>query len=335
MRVRPDQLASHLRQPLLPLYLVSGDEPLQVAEATDAIRAAARAQGFSERTVMHAEAGFDWGTLLAASQSLSLFAERRLLDLRIPGSKVGDEGAKALTLYAEAPPEDTLLLLTMGKLEKQAGKWTAALEKAGALITVWPVEHGNLPDWVERRMLSRGLRPDREAVQLLADRVEGNLLAAAQEIEKLRLFHGEGALRAEEVAAAVADSARFNGFELLEAALAGDGTRTARIVRGLQAEGEDLLPLLGLLMWEVRRMAAIAREAARGGNVEEAMGRHGVWEKRRPLARAALRRHDARRWQRLLARGARVDRVLKGQEPGNGWDELLQLALLISGVRLV
>jgi DNA polymerase-3 subunit delta len=184
-------------------------------------------------------------------------------------------------------------------------------------------------------MQARGLQPDREAVQLLAERVEGNLLAAAQEIDKLALLYGQGRVDAEQVAAAVADSARYNGFELLEAALSGDGVRAARILEGLRAEGVEPLSLLGLLVWEVRNITAIARDAA-GGNLDGAIARHGVWEKRKPMVRAALQRHPGeRRWQRFLLLGARIDRQVKGQEPGNPWDELLHLALLISGVRPV
>lgn len=334
MKLRLEHLGSHLRSPLLPIYVISGEEPLQIIEAADAIRAAARAQGYTERAVMHVESGFEWPMLLATAQGMSLFAERRIIELRITGTKVGDEGARVLTEYARSAPEDNLLLVTMGKPDRQPPKWLAALEAAGAMIQIWPVDHGQLPGWIRRRMHGRGLQGTPEAVQLLADRVEGNLLAAAQEIDKLRLLHGEGHLDAEQIAASVADSARFNNFELLDAALAGDGVRAVRILNGLRAEGEEPLLILGLLMKEVRNLAAMAEEAG-GGGVDAVMARHRVWEKRKPLVRAALGRHNARRWQRALLLGARVDRQVKGLEPGNPWDELLQLALFIAGVRLV
>lgn len=334
MKLRPDQLDAHLRGPLLPVYVISGEEPLQMAEAADAIRAAAHTQGYSERAVMHAESGFEWSQLLATAQGMSLFAERRLIELRIPGIKVSDEGARVLTEYAQTAAADNLLLVTMGKPDRQPPKWLAALETAGAWVQVWPVEHGQLPGWISRRMQARGMQGTPEAVQLLADRVEGNLLAAAQEIDKLRLLYGEGRVDAEQVAAAVADSARFGNFELLDAALAGDGARAARILNGLRAEGEEPLRILGLLMKEVRGLAAMAEDASRSG-VDAAMAKHRVWDKRKPLTRAALGRHNARRWQRALLLGARVDRQVKGLEPGNPWDELLQLTLFIAGVRVV
>jgi DNA polymerase-3 subunit delta len=334
MKLRLEQLDAHLRGNLLPVYLVSGEEPLQMAEATDAIRAAARAQGYTERAVMHVESGFEWASLLATAQGMSLFAERRIIELRIPGTKVGDEGAKTLTAYAQAAPADTLLLVTLGKPERQLPKWLTALEGVGAFIQVWPVDHSQLPGWIGRRMQARGLQPTREAVQLLAERVEGNLLAAAQEIDKLRLLFGEGPLNADQVAEAVANSARFSSFELLDAALAGDGARAARILHGLRAEGVEPLAVLGLLLWEGRNLVSIAGEAGRT-SVDAAMAKHKVWEKRKPLIRAALSRHPPRRWQRLLLLGARIDRQVKGQEPGNPWDELLQLALFIAGVRVV
>lgn len=334
MKLRPEQLGSHLRGPLLPVYVISGEEPLQMAEAADAIRAAARAQGYTERVVMHVESGFEWPQLLATAQGMSLFAERRLIELRISGTKVGDEGARVLTEYAETASADNLLLVTMGKPDRQLPKWLAALEAVGGWVQVWPVEHGQLPGWISRRMQVRGLQGTPEAVQLLADRVEGNLLAAAQEIDKLRLLYGEGQLDVEQVAAAVADSSRFGNFELLDAALAGDGARAARILNGLHVEGEEPLRILGLLMKEVRSLAAMAEDASRSG-ADAAMAKHRVWDKRKPLMRAALGRHNARRWQRALLLGARIDRQVKGLEPGNPWDELLQLTLFIAGVRVV
>jgi DNA polymerase-3 subunit delta len=284
---------------------------------------------------MHADTGFDWDAMLFEARGMSLFAERRILDLRIPGTKVGDAGAKALTAYAQEPSADNLLLISMGKPEgRTPTKWLTSLETAGALVQVWPVDHGQLPAWIGRRMQSRGLQPSREAVQLLADRVEGNLLAAAQEIDKLALLVGKGPLDAQQVAEAVADSARYGNFELLEAAMAGDGVRVTRILDGLRGEGTEPLAVLGTFMWEVRNLAAMAREATRGG-VDAVIARHGVWEKRKPLVRAALQRHTERRFQRALVWGARIDRMVKGQETGNPWDELLQLALFIAGVRVV
>lgn len=337
MRLRPEQLAAHAAKPLLPIYLVSGDEPLQLNEAVDALRGAARAQGYSEREVLQVEAGFDWGTLAAAGSNLSLFAERKIIELRLPSGKPGDAGAKALTAYAAEPSPDNLLLISCGKLEKQQqnSKWFKALEDAGAVVQVWPVEPRALPGWIRQRLQARGLQPTPEAAQLLAERVEGNMLAAAQEVEKLALLYGSGALDVEQVRTAVADSARYDVFELADAALGGDGARCARIVEGLRGEGEEPVLILWALVREVRALALIAAGQAAGTPLETLFQQQRVWDKRKPLYQAALKRHNLRRWRTLLRRAARLDRVCKGAEPGNPWDELLQFSLLMAGVRLV
>lgn len=335
MRIRPDQLESHLRQQLLPLYFVSGDEPLQLMEAGDAVRRAARAAGHGEREVFQVESGFDWNSLRSASGNLSLFSERRLLELRLPSGKPGDAGAKVLAEYAASPTEDTLLLIISGRLEKrqQQTKWFKALDQAGAVVQVWPVEHTELPGWTAGRCRARGIEISTEAARLLAERVEGNLLAAAQEVEKLHLLYGEGKLDVEQVLAAVGGSSRYNPFLLLESALLGDGPRAIRILDGLRGEGTEPLAILGALVWEIRNVTTMAADAASGG-IEQAMARGRVWDKRKQAIRAALQRHPARRWQQLLARCARIDRMAKGRESGNAWDELVQLTLLIAGQRL-
>lgn len=337
MRLRSDQLAAHLAKPLLPIYLVSGDEPLQLNEATDALRAAARAQGYSEREVLQVEAGFDWGALAAAGSNLSLFAERRLIELRMPSGKPGDAGSKALCAYAAAATPDNLLLISCGKLDKQQqkSKWFTALESAGAVIQIWPVEPSALPGWIRQRLQGRGLQPTAEAAQLLAERVEGNLLAAAQEVEKLALLYGGGGLDAEQVRSAVADSARYDVFELADTALAGDGARCARVLEGLRGEGDDPVLILWALVREVRALAQVAAGQAAGTPLETLFQQHKVWDKRKPLYQAALKRHNLRRWRALLRRAARLDRICKGAEPGNPWDELLQFSLLMAGVRIV
>ena len=337
MKLRPEQLDGHLQQPLLPVYLLSGDEPLQMMEAGDAIRAAARAQGYSERQVMDVDARFDWGELSAAGDALSLFAERRLIELRIPSGKPGDAGGKALRAYCEALPPDNLLLVSCPRLDRrqQGSAWFKALEQAGAVLSIWPVERGQLPGWVMRRMSARGLHTTPAAAQLLAEQVEGNLLAAAQEIDKLVLLHGGGRVDVDEVAAAVADSSRYNAFELVEASLAGEAARVARILEGLRREGDDALHVLGALNWELHNMARMAEALAAGTPLAKVLADNRVWDKRKPMVQAGLQRHPARRWLQLLRRAGRVDRVSKGAEPGNPWDELLQLALLVAGQRIV
>lgn len=338
MKLRAEDLPRHLAGQLLPVYLLSGDEPLQLGEAADAVRRAARERGYDERELMHAEAGFDWQALTAACDALSLFAEKRVLDLRLPSGKPGDAGAKALTAYAERPAEDTVLLVTAGKLDKrqQQSKWFKALDKAGATLQVWPVPHAQLPRWIGQRMRAAGLEPTAEATQIIADRVEGNLLAAVQEVEKLRLLFGSGSVDADAVTQVVADSARYDLFEWVDTALAGDAARAARMCEGLRGEGQEPVLMVWALTREIRSLAIMAEAVAAGTPLDAAMQAQKVWSKRQGPVRAALTRHRSpRRWHAFLARAARIDRMIKGAEPGNAWDELLQLALLLAGVRLV
>lgn len=333
MNVRPEQLTAQLGKGLAKAYIVSGDEPLQQGEACDAIRRAAREQGFSERKVMHVEAGFDWQALLAEANALSLFAEQKLIELRIPSGKPGSEGSKALLAYLERPPEDTVLLIICGKLDKNAqkAKWFKAVDRAGVTLQVWPVEAQQMPGWIEQRLRSRGLQPADGASALLAERVEGNLLAAAQEVEKLMLFCDGGAVSVEQVEEAVANSARFDVFGLVDTALLGDVPHFMRMFEGLRAEGAEPLGLLWVLAREIRSLAEMAAQVQAGTPLERAMAR--VWGKRKGPVRAALQRHNALRWQQMLRRAGRIDRLAKGA-PGNAWDELLQLCLMMAGVLL-
>ncbi|MEJ2643427.1 MAG: DNA polymerase III subunit delta [Gammaproteobacteria bacterium] len=337
MQVRLEQLDGQLNGGLAPVYLLYGEETLLVQEAADAIRARARAEGYSSREVMHVESGFDWNALAQASNSLSLFAERRIIELRIPGAKPGDAGAKALRAYAERPPEDTLLLVIAGKLDAAArrSQWVKALEGAGVGIPVWPVDARRLPAWIRRRMEQAGLHPTPAAISLLADRVEGNLLACAQEIEKLRLLQEPGPVDAEAVAAAVTDSARFDVFTLVDSALGGAAARSNRILAGLRAEGVEPVLVLWALARELRVLAAMAREVAAGESPDRVLARRRVWDSRKPALKAALGRYRAPAWQSLLRQCAVIDRMVKGQAPGNPWDELVQLTLRIAGHRLV
>jgi DNA polymerase III subunit delta len=331
MRLKPDQLARHLEKGLAPVYLLTGDEPLQLTEAADAVRAAARAQGYTEREVFTVEKGFDWGQVSAASDSLSLFAERRILEVRLPTGKPGTQGAKVLEDCAARPAEDTLLMVHAGKLERgaQNSRWVKALEQAGVMVQVWPLSLSETAGWIARRLRAHGLVPDEQAVRLLAERVEGNLLAAAQEVEKLALLRGEGPLDADGVLEAVSDAARYTIYDLADAALAGDCARAVHVLSGLRGEGVEGILILWALTREVRQLTDIAERIDAGVPAAQAM--QGVWAKRAPLVKKALARHRAPGWQALLARCALTDRVIKGQAPGSAWDELLQLILGMAG----
>jgi len=333
-QLRPEQLAGQLRSALAPLYFIHGDETLLINECADAVRAATRAQGFAERQVFNVEAGFDWNSLRAACDSLSLFSEKRLLELRVPGGKPGKEGSAALREYAERPAADTVLLILSGKLEAAArnSKWVQALDRVGACVTVWPVEAAQLPGWIDRRMRARGMQAERDALALIAERVEGNLLAAAQEIEKLYLLNGPGVLDLDTVTELVVDSARYDVFGLVESALAGDVVHAQRVLAGLRGEGVDPVLVLWALAREIRALAAMASDLAAGTSLARVLASHRVWEKRKPLIGRALQRVPAQQWRAWLQRCARIDRVIKGRATGSGWDELLQLSLELAGL---
>jgi DNA polymerase-3 subunit delta len=337
MKLKPEQIAAHLQKNLAPVYVVSGDEPLQVAEVCDAIRARARDRGCSERLVFNVEAGFDWNALLQARDTLSLFAEQRLVELRLPTGKPGETGAKVLKEYAERLPAGDVLLVIGGKIDKDAqrGKWFAALDEAGVVVQAWPLNSAQLPAWIERRMRARGLQPSAEAVSVLADRVEGNLLACAQEIEKLLLLQGAGAVDGAAVSAAVADSARYSVYDLADRALAGEAAAVTRVLRGLQGEGEEPTLALWALTREIRVLAAMADEMRRGAVLDQVLQRNKVWENRKALVRNSLKRSSPRRLRQLLRHAARVDRIIKGMAQGNPWDELLQLALGLAGIKAI
>ncbi|MHA6162212.1 DNA polymerase III subunit delta [Pseudomonas sichuanensis] len=340
MKLSPAQLNKHLQGQLAPVYIVSGDDPLLCQEAADAIRGAARQQGYDERQVFSADANFDWGNLLLAGASLSLFAQRRLLELRLPSGKPGDKGAAALIEYCANPAEDTLLLISLPKLDgsAQKTKWGKALIEGGhcQFIQIWPVDAQQLPQWINQRLSQAGLTAQRDAVDMIAARVEGNLLAAAQEIEKLKLLADGNQITVETVQAAVADSARFDVFGLVDAILNGEAAHALRMLEGLRGEGVEPPVILWALARELRLLAGLAQQFSQGVPLDKAFSqaRPPVWDKRRPLVSKALQRLSAQRWAMLLQDAQRIDAQIKGQAEGSPWTSLSRLALLMAGQRL-
>ena len=340
MKLNSAQLGKHLQGGLAPVYVVSGDEPLLCQEAEDTIRAATRQQGFSERQVFHAEANFDWGLLYEAGASLSLFAEKRLIELRIANGKPGDKGTAAILEYLERPPEDTVLLISLPKLDgsTQKTKWAKALIEGphSQFLQIWPIEVSQLPSWIRQRLSQAGLAATQEAVELIAARVEGNLLAAAQEIEKLKLLAEGNQIDASTVQAAVADSARYDVFGLIDAVLNGEAAHALRMLEGLRGEGVEVLFILVMLARELRQLAGIAQQFSQGVPLEKAFAsaRPPIWDKRRPLVSKAVQRHTAARWHQLLIDAQRIDAQVKGQAAGDPWSSLARLAVLMAGQRL-
>ena len=340
MELKPEQLAGHLADgPLRPAYLIAGPEPLRVLEAADAVRAAARAQGTTEREVFEAEGQRepDWSGLQASFRAPSLFASRRLIEVRLPSGKPGKEGAAVLGEFCEAPPADVTLMVVAGdwSLKQHGGKWSEAIARVGVVSVCWAVKPHELAGWIERRLRSHGLNADSAAVQVLADRVEGNLLAAAQEIDKLALLADGQPLDAERMQGLVADAARFDVFRLLDAAMNGQGVQVSRMLDGLRAEGVAVPALLGMVVMELQRCAALAFAAKRGGNMAAEFKAQRIWDSKQAVYRRALQRHDARHWEAFVAQAGRVDRIAKGRgrpghDPADAWVALERLLLAVA-----
>ena len=333
MEISARKLADHLQSRLAPIYVVHGDEPLLAMEAGDAIRAAARRDGCDEREVLVAERDFAWDRFLAASANRGLFGGRSLVDLRIPGGKPGAEGARALEAYAARPNPDQIVLITLPRLDRaaQASAWFTALASAGVAIAVYPLERNELPPWIAARLARQQQRADAATLAFLAERCEGNLLAAQQEIAKLGLLLPQGELAADAVAEAVTDVARYDVFQLSEAWLAGDTARAVRIVATLEAEGEGIQLLLWQLGEDVHALAAVLDAQAAGTPLATAVRTARVWGKRQAAMERAARRHSVASVAPLLRTLARLDAVSKGIGRGNPWDELRQAALALAG----
>jgi len=327
-----EQIGAQLRKGLAPAYLVSGDEPLLAQEALDAIRAAARAAGYA-REVYTVEAGFDWDGFYNATREGSLFAPRRLLDVRLPSGKPGEAGGAVLAQLAQEAAPELVLVVATGKLDKtaRAAKWVGAIERAGVAVTVYPIEPAQLPAWIARRLRARGLTPATGVAELLAHHMEGNLLACAQEIDKLALL-GSREISLDDIDADLGENARFNVFGLADACIAGDAARAARILRSLAAEDAAPTLVLWSLTREARELAQLAAQLDRGRPEAEVLEK--VWMRRRPIVRRALKRMPAAEWRRVLAQAAHVDRVIKGRAAGDAWHELERLTLAMAGVRI-
>ena len=335
MELRPEQLAELAAdKPLAPVYLIAGPERLRVLEAADGVRQAARAQGIGEREVFQVDAReFDWAQLSAGFNAPSLFSPRRLVELRLPSGKPGKEGSEVLRQFCEQPPEDVVLLITSEEWSRahQQGKWFEAVSRIGVVAVAWAIKPHELPEWIERRLRRHGLRAERDAVMLLAERVEGNLLAAAQEIDKLALLAQGKTLDLTTMQDLVAESARYDIFRLLEACLSGQADAVLRMLAGLRGEGEQVAGLLPMVIRELLAAAALAQVAASGGNLAAEFKARGVWEARQAPYRRALDRHaDPKRWERLLAEASRVDRMAKGRLPGDPWLGLERLLLAVA-----
>lgn len=324
MKLTPDSLNTHLGQKLLPAYLISGDEPLLLGEAADAVRARARAAGFDEREVHFIERGAGWDDVRASAGNLSLFGSRKLLEVRLPTGRPGAAGGAALVSLIGRGDPDTVLLILTPRLDRdvQAAPWVKAVEAQGAWVQVWPIEAGKLIAWLRARSRRAGLDLSDEALTLLAERTEGNLLAAHQELEKLCLLTHGGRIDANAVLAGVADSARFDVFGLSEAVLEGAPERALRVLAGLRAEGTEATLVLWALNKALRDL---------WGALSQPAGRSRGWQRQSAALEKAVRRAPRLSFHHLCLRAARADRMIKGRLRGNPWDEMALLAADLCG----
>ena len=329
MQLRAEQLEGHLARTLAGVYAVHGDEPLLAMEAADAVRAAARKRGFAEREVFEPARGFDWSEFEHALASQSLFAAQKIVELRLATGKPGTQGAQAITGYCERPSAEVLLLATLPRLDRatQGSAWFAALARAGVVVDVWPVDRARLPAWIGARLARQSQRAPREVLEFLADRVEGNLLAAHQEVQKLALLAPEGELTLELVRSAVANVARFDVAAASEALLAGDIARYVRIIDGLRGEGEAPTFVLWTLSEDLRALGRVQAGLAAGRAVDDLLRENRVWGTRQQPMKAAARRISAAGLKRSLMHAAAIDRAIKGVGSGEPWQEFVTLGL--------
>jgi DNA polymerase III subunit delta len=324
LKLNSDALPAHLEQHLLPAYLVSGDDPLLTAEAADAIRARARSAGFTEREIHFMERGTDWNDVRASANNLSLFSNRRIVEIRLPSGKPGTHGGAALVALLEARDPDRVLLVLTPRLERDAqnAEWVRTIESQGAWVQVWPVNADRLVGWLRARSKRIGLSVPDDALEVLADRTEGNLLAANQELQKLRLAVKGDRVSSEEVLASVADSARFDVFQLGEAVLAGDAPRALRVLAGLRSEGVEPT----LVLWSVTKAV---RDT--WGAFASPGGRAQPWARQAAALDSAVRRAPRLPFLRLTVRATRADRMIKGRQSGEPWDEIALLIMDMCG----
>ncbi len=325
MKLNSDSLATHLEQRLLPAYLISGDEPLLTGEAADAVRAKARASGFTERESHFMDRGSDWDDVRASAGNMSLFGSRRVVEIRMPSGKPGVSGNKALVALLERPDPDTVFLILTPRLDRdaQSADWVRAVEEHGAWVQVWPIDVDRLTGWLRARCRRLKLDATDEALELLAERTEGNLLAANQELEKLTLLARDGRITADTILGSVADSARFDVFQLGEAVLAGDAARALRMIAGLRGEGTEAT----LVLWALTKAMRDLWSGLPGSSGPKPR----VWGKQSAALDKGLRRAGRLPFAALAVRAGRADRMIKGRLAGEAWDEIALLAADICG----
>ena len=335
MRLRLDQLQTHLDKQLAPIYFISGDEPLLMQEACNSIRTACKQQGVDERDLMHVDSGFDWSQLIAEANSLSLFASRKLIEMRMSQAKFDKAGSDVISEYTANFNPDNVVLITAPKIDsaQQKSKWFKAIDQIGVVLQIWPLKLEEFPRWIERRLRQQGLSASPAAIQMLAERVEGNLLAAAQEVEKLPLLAVNNHIDEETVAGAVADSSRYSVFDLVDRVLAKQAGDALKTLHGLRGEGSEVLQVLWAINREIHLLLDCLAVQAQGDSADAVFRQHRVHERRKPLLARALQRLDKAQLHAMLELCEAIDRSAKGIGELEPWDALENLCLQLAGIR--
>ena len=337
MRISADQLSSHLQgNKLLPIYLICGNEPLQIMEATDKIRLHTRQAG-ADRTVLTVEKGFDWNQILQESANLGLFSSFRLIELRLANHSPGKQGSEVLTSYSGITENNDILMVSMEKLDKrsQSSRWYKAIDKIGAIIQIRPIEPSKLPDWISRRLKLQDKQIERSAAELIAQKTEGNLLATRQELEKLCLLVTSNRITLENVQECVIDSSRYDVFALIEYALRGNGQRVINMLRGLRQEGIEPISIYGAIMWELRRICSISARISDGAPRDRVFNEYRVWNQRQAAINTVLKRFDNHQLSSLLKEAIQIDKSLKGAVNINPWEQMEKILFRIGGIKLM
>ena len=336
MKLRPEQLGTHLKKGLSPVYLITGDEPLISEESSDLLRHHLQEQGFSEREVLHVDGSFSWEYLLECANALSLFAEKKIIELRLGSQKLNKKSSEILQSYLSNPAPDNILVITADKLDGNTKKsaWFKAVDKSGVIIEIWPVETEQLPNWIRQRAAQIELQLDDEAIQLLCDRIEGNLLAAKQELSKLSLLFPRQVVSADDIVDSVSDSSRYDIYGLSDAALNGQSARCCKILQVLRQDGTEPPVVLWALSKELRSLAAIQQAQNNGQSFDAVCQRERIWGKRKPLARKASQRISSKQINTALQQCAEVDKIVKGMATGDAWLLLTSISLTLSGQSL-
>lgn len=334
MKLQLHQLSAHLKNNLLPIYVIAGEELLLVQETNDAIRHAAFQAGYHERQRFEVTKEFDWNSFLEAANNLSLFSHQCVIELRFT-HKPNAAGSKILMTYLERLPKDKLLVILIDKLDQATQKtnWFQKIAEMGVIIPIWAMDQNQFLKWIQQRLTQAGLTADQDSIRYLAGYTEGNLLAASQEIIKLQLLYEKGKISSEQIVCAINDHARYTVFSLVDAILQTDCKRALRILKNLRNEGIELPLILWSLTREIRNLISLHHSIASGSNLETAFRQQKVWEKRQSLLKKSLKIHSLKDLHHMLLHASKIDYLIKGVLSGNAWDEIAQLILAFVGIQ--